>query len=146
MAGCIRPSALRLPGLLVLLAAAWPAAAQRCPAAFDEFLERFETDRKFHERAVRFPLRMAYLDWVGDRAVKHHGRLSRREYVMPRQPWYPSRELQDEWRLAREVRDQGKTRRIVRFEQADAEGYKAEFHFQRVSGCWRLVFMDDQSL
>ena len=130
--------------LLLSLFFAAPAFAAGCPAKFDAFLERFENDRKFHLASVRFPLPMTYLDAAGDTPVKHRTRLSRREYSLPRQPWYPTPDLQDEWELAKTVRDVSKNRKVVRLEQIDADGYKAEFHFQKSGACWRLVLMDDQ--
>ena len=140
MARCMR---LRL--LLVLLAAAAPAFGA-CPAKFDDFLDRFESDRRFHLSSVRYPLRMTYLDdGPEDVPVKHATRLSRREYSMPRQPWYPSPELQEDWKLAKTVRDVSKTRKVVRLEQLEVDGYRAEFHFQKVGACWRLILLDDQS-
>lgn len=139
MARCIL-----LASLLVGLAAGATPAFAACPAKFDAFLERFESDRKFHLESVRFPLPMTYLDANGDTPVKHRTRLSRREYSLPRQPWYPPPALQDEWSLARTVRDVSKTRKVVRLEQIEVDGYKAEFHFQKAGACWRLVLMDDQ--
>ena len=133
-----------LLSLLVGLATPVPAFAA-CPAKFDAFLERFETDRAFHLRSVRFPLPMTYVDTPRDAPVKLRTRLSRREYSLPRQPWYPPPELQEEWNLTRTVRDVSKTRKVVRLEQADVDGYKAEFHFQKAGACWRLMLMDDQA-
>ena len=136
---------MRLSLLLVLLAGAAPALAA-CPAKFDDFLDRFETDRKFQVSSVRYPLRMTYLDEGPDDApVKQATRLSRREYSMPRQPWYPSPDLQEGWKLEKSVREVSKTRKVVRLEQREVDGYRAEFHFQKVGACWRLVLMDDQS-
>ena len=136
---------MRLSLLLLLLAGAMPALGA-CPAQFDDFLDRFETDRKFHLSSVRYPLRMTYLDeGPDDEPVKHATRLSRREYSMPRQPWYPSPDLQEDWNLEKSVRDVSKTRKVVRMEQRDVDGYRAEFHFQKFGACWRLVLMDDQS-
>ena len=121
-------------------------ALAACPGRFEDFLERFENDKRFQLTAVRFPLQMNYLDESGDGGVvKHRTRLSKREYSMPRQPWYPSPAMQSDWKLVKTVSDAGKTRRIVRLEQADVDGYKAEFHFQKMGACWRLVLMDDQS-
>ena len=130
--------------LASLLAAAQAFAA--CPSKFDDFLDRFESDRKFHLSSVRYPLRMTYLDdGPEDVPVKHATRLSRREYSMPRQPWYPPPGLQEDWKLAKTVRDVSKTRKVVRLEQLEVDGYRAEFHFQKFGACWRLVLLDDQS-
>src|SRR5687768_12713429 len=133
MARCI----LLLSLLSHLSLVATPAFAA-CPQKFDAFLERFEKDRKFQLASVRFPLPMTYLDGPGDRPVRHKSRLSRREYSMPRQPWYPTPALQAEWNLTRTIRDVTKTRKVVRLEQSDADGYRAEFHFQKAGACWRL--------
>ena len=127
--------------LLLLSAFAASAAGAACPARFDDFLQRFESDPKFHAAAVRFPLPMAFVD----DGVKQKGRLTRREYILPRQPWYPTPALQADWQLTKAVREVSATRRIVHFEQPDAEAYSVDFHFQKAGGCWRLVLMDDLS-
>jgi hypothetical protein len=127
--------------LLLLSAFAASAAGAACPGRFEEFLQRFESDAGFHVASVRFPLPMAFVD----DNVRQKGRLTKREYVMPRQPWYPTPALQADWRLSKAVRDVSATRRIVHFEQPDAEAYSVDFHFQKAGGCWRLVFMDDHS-
>ena len=93
----------------------------------------------------RFPLPMTYLDAPRDTPVKLRTRLSRREYSLPRQPWYPTPALQDEWNLTKTIRDVSNTRKVVRLEQADVDGYRAEFHFQKTGACWRLTLMDDQA-
>ena len=122
---------------------ALPAAAQqaKCPAKFDEFLQRFETDMRFQVAHVRFPLPISFLDEDG----RIKDRLSKLQYTKPRQPWYPTPEMQAQWEVRKSVRDVSKTRKIVHFEQQDVEAYWVDFHFQKSGPCWRLVFMDDRS-
>jgi hypothetical protein len=38
------------------------AAPKDCPAKFEEFLERFESDFTFQTSVVRYPLPMAFID------------------------------------------------------------------------------------
>ncbi len=144
--GCILQPRARCILLALSLAFAPPALAQakkgpKCPATFNEFLERFETDRAFHLANVRLPLPIAFVD----DGVQIKDRLSRMQYTRPRQPWYPTPSLQAQWELRKVVRDLSATRKLVHFEQADAESYSVDFHFQKSAGCWRLVFMDDRS-
>jgi hypothetical protein len=129
--------------LLLSLLAALPAAAQpaKCPARFDEFLQRFETDMRFQVAHVRFPLPISFLDEDG----RIRDRLTKLQYTKPRQPWYPTPELQAQWEVKKSVRELPPRRKVVHFEQQDAESYWVEFHFERWSSCWRLVFMDDRS-
>lgn len=131
--------------LSLVFAQAAIAQAPKCPQKFEDFLERFETDRKFHLGAVRFPLPMSYMDVADDEPQRMKGRLSKREYAGPRQPWYPTPELQRDWQLTRAIEHISPTRKVVRFRQSDPQTYSVDFHFQR-AGCWRLVFMADHSL
>lgn len=116
-------------------------APKDCPARFEPFLERFETDFTFQVATVRYPLPIAFLD----DGVQIKDKLNRMQYTKPRQPWYPTPALQAQWELRKEVKTVSPTRRLVHFEQADPESYSVDFHFQKNGNCWRLVFMDDRA-
>ena len=116
-------------------------APKDCPAKFEPFLERFETDFTFQISVVRYPLPIAFMD----DGVQIKDRLNKMQYTKPRQPWYPTPALQAQWELRKEVRAAGPTRWIVEFQTADPDSYWVEFHFQKNGKCWRLVFMDDRA-
>ena len=123
------------------------ASAKSCDRDFGVFLRKFESDRSFQERHIRFPI--PYVgrdrsDCYPDCPVATH-MLELRHFRKMTDPLFPLTATQQEMNLAVQFEVIG-TAATVEVFLPEADSYSFEFRFTMMNSCWRLSHVLDRCL
>lgn len=127
-----------------VVAGATPGAAAKpaCPATFEAFAAKFQTDVAFQKARTAPVVATSRVDAAARPEPKTvRGRLPRARVEFPVMP--SRRDMREESIRLRIVGAGGATPSLV-LTQEDT-GYLLRLGFARDEGCWRLVSVDDQS-
>lgn len=125
-------AAFALPGAVL--------AEETCPARFDQFLERFESDRVFQQERTTDPLQYTFLDYAAQPEPKEQRkRLSKAELAQRKDAIFPSPATQKSHGLSiKKIADLPKSRKWVRIAKPDT-GYQLDYYFDKTAACWTLT-------
>ena len=132
--------------LVFCIAPGLSAAAPACIPVFEDFLSRFEANRPFQEENIIFPLKHSFVDAAADPEPKVIDKpLSKSEVAKRVTPVFPSRTEQKRVPFEKVIKSPAPERMSVRLQKPDT-GYQLIYHFEKRSGCWKLVEFEDASI
>jgi hypothetical protein len=122
-------------------------AENSCPAVFEQFIEKFESDRVFQQAHIKYPLKYTFLDYEAQPEPKEREkRLSQKEVARLKAAIFPLRTTQSAHGLSlRKIKVLSPRQMWVQLAKPDT-GYQLDFYFERTAVCWALAEYSDLSM
>ncbi|MEQ1659026.1 MAG: hypothetical protein ABL896_09645 [Hylemonella sp.] len=122
-------------------------ADDACPSGFEQFLEKFESDRVFQQAHIKNPLKYTFLDYQAQpEPKKREKQLGQTAVARLKEAIFPLRPMQSAHGLSlRKIKELPSHQMWVQLAKPDT-GYQLDFYFERTAVCWTLAEYSDLSM